>query len=98
MERFTEEELNFLGGFEGKFACVLDSNYLRGIAYSDAEQMRIIWERVTKRPYKLHHDCGRCMYDFLYLVGAEYRKQKAEQAQQAQEEKPKKKNPTKKAK
>lgn len=76
MKRFTSEEMAYLANFEKNFSCVLDSHYLRGASMSDVNKMVTIWERVADSPYRMNHDCGKCVYDFLSLIGAEYRKQK----------------------
>ena len=78
MEKFTKDEMEFLGQFEHNFSCAIDSDYVRGVALSDLEKMRTIWERVTGKDYRLNTGCGNCILEFFKQIGGEYRKQKAE--------------------
>lgn len=78
MEKLTKDEMEFLGQFEHNFSCAIDSDYVRGVALSELEKMRKMWERVTGKDYYLNSSCGNCILTFFKLIGGEYRKQKAE--------------------
>ena len=78
MEKFTNDEIKFLAQFEDNFSRALDSDYVRGAALSDMDEMVKAWERVTDKPYHLNKSCGHCILAFFKLIGAAYRKQKAE--------------------
>ena len=78
MDKFTKDEIAFLEQFEHNFSCAIDSEYVRGVALSELEKMRKMWERVTGKEYHLNSSCGNCVLTFFKLIGGEYRKQKAE--------------------
>ena len=78
MEKLTKDEMEFLGQFDHNFSCAIDSDYVRGVALSELEKMRKMWERVTGKDYYLNSSCGNCILTFFKLIGGEYRKQKAE--------------------
>lgn len=78
MEKFTNDEIKFLGQFEDNFTRAIDADYVRGVALSDLEQMRIIWKRVTGKDYHLNTSCGNCVLTFFKQIGGELRNQKAE--------------------
>lgn len=78
MEKFTKDEIAFLEQFEHNFSCAIDSDYVRGVALSELEKMRKMWERVTGKDYYLNSSCGNCILTFFKQIGGEYRKQKAE--------------------
>jgi hypothetical protein len=78
MEKFSKDEIAFLEQFEHNFSCAIDSDYVRGVALSELEKMRKMWERVTGKEYHLNSSCGNCILTFFKLIGGEYRKQKAE--------------------
>ena len=54
MEKFTKEEMEFLGQFEHNFSCAIDSDYVRGVALSELEKMRTIWAHKCS----MRSDCG----------------------------------------
>lgn len=78
MEKFSKDEIAFLEQFEHNFSCAIDSDYVRGVALSELEKMRKMWERVTGKEYYLNSSCGNCILTFFKLIGGEYRKQKTE--------------------
>ena len=79
MEKLTKDEMEFLGQFEHNFSCAIDSDYVRGVALSDLEKMRTIWERISGiKDFYLNSSCGSCVLTFFKQIGGEYRKQKAE--------------------
>ena len=79
MEKFTKDEIAFLEQFEHNFSCAIDSDYVRGVALSDLERMRTIWERISGiKDFYLNSSCGSCVLTFFKQIGGEYRKQKAE--------------------
>lgn len=78
MEKFSKDEIAFLEQFEHNFSCAIDSDYVRGVALSELEKMRKMWERVTGKDYYLNSSCGNCILTFFKQIGGEYRKQKAE--------------------
>ena len=78
MEKLTKDEMEFLGQFEHNFSCAIDSDYVRGVALSELEKMRKMWERVIGKEYYLNSSCGNCILTFFKQIGGEYRKQKAE--------------------
>lgn len=78
MEKFSKDEIAFLEQFEHNFSCAIDSDYVRGVALSELEKMRKMWERVTGKEYHLNSSCGNCILTFFKQIGGEYRKQKAE--------------------
>lgn len=81
MEKFTKDEIAFLEQFEHNFSCAIDSDYVRGVALSDLEKMRTIWERITGiKDFYLNSSCGNCVLAFFKQIGGELRKQKAEAA------------------
>ena len=81
MEKFSKEEIAFLEQFEHNFSCAIDSDYVRGVALSDLEKMRTIWERISGiKDFHLNSSCGNCVLTFFKQIGGEYRKQKAEPA------------------
>lgn len=78
MEKFTNDEMQFLGQFEDNFTRAIDADYVRGAALSDLERMRTIYERVTGKDYHLNTGCGNCILKFFKTLGGAYRQQKAE--------------------
>ena len=79
MEKFSKDEIAFLEQFEHNFSCAIDSDYVRGVALSDLERMRTIWERISGiKDFYLNSSCGSCVLTFFKQIGVEYRKQKAE--------------------
>ena len=79
MEKFSKDEIAFLEQFEHNFSCAIDSDYVRGVALSDLEKMRTIWERISGiKDFYLNSSCGSCVLTFFKQIGGEYRKQKAE--------------------
>lgn len=79
MEKLTKDEMEFLGQFEHNFSCAIDSDYVRGVALSELEKMRTIWERISGiKGFYLNSSCGSCVLTFFKQIGGEYRKQKAE--------------------
>jgi hypothetical protein len=79
MEKFSKDEIAFLEQFEHNFSCAIDSDYVRGVALSDLERMRTIWERISGiKDFYLNSSCGSCVLTFFKQIGGEYRKQKAE--------------------
>ena len=79
MEKFSKDEIAFLEQFEHNFSCAIDSDYVRGVALSDLERMRTIWERISGiKDFYLNSSCGSCILTFFKQIGGEYRKQKAE--------------------
>ena len=79
MEKFSKDEIAFLEQFEHNFSCAIDSDYVRGVALSELEKMRTIWERISGiKDFYLNSSCGSCVLTFFKQIGGEYRKQKAE--------------------
>ena len=96
MEKLTKDEMEFLGQFEHNFSCAIDSDYVRGVALSDMESMRKIWERVIGKDYHLNTSCGNCILDFFKLIGGKLRTEKAEPTPAPAKPAPKKAAPKKK--
>lgn len=78
MTQFNDEEMTFISQFEHQISCCLDSSYIRGMRAADLEKLRVIWERVTGRPYYLNSSCASCIFTFIKALGTEYRRQKTE--------------------
>lgn len=86
MKKFTDNEMQFLAKFEDNFNRAIDSDYVRGAALSDMDNMVKAWERVTDKPFHLNKSCGHCILSFFKQIGGAYRKQKADAEKKAKAE------------
>lgn len=72
---FTQEELEYLKQYEGKFKTAIKSNYSRSIPKKDLETMVDIYKRITNKNVVICYHCTASIVGLLRDLGNLYMKE-----------------------
>ena len=67
--KLVDSEINMIKTYEDRLKTAVFSDYARNIISSDLEQLRLIYNKIIGKDYRLNKSCSVCQLNFLKLLG-----------------------------
>ena len=72
MKKITKKQRATLKKYELNMQTALYSNYVRAMSAKAVDEVRVVYEEIIGKPYRVTNTCGACVLDLLKRVGQIY--------------------------
>lgn len=72
MKQLTEEQFEYLRGFEDRFITATKSNYCRNVQKQDVIKLKEIYEYLIEQEYIMSVACATCIFNLIKRIAPIY--------------------------